>query len=130
VEVEEPPKFEGRCLFQTLSPIVASTGVRKGSKMEHRFLSPDEDDFWRVLETNLRRKALVLDIVPSREPLSFELVGRWRSKLFRVHGTMVRGFEMKFQVTGDAELLRIGYEAGFGERNTQGFGMVKMLRQT
>jgi CRISPR-associated endoribonuclease Cas6 len=28
-EVEESPKIEGRCLFQTLSPIVASTGVRK-----------------------------------------------------------------------------------------------------
>jgi CRISPR-associated endoribonuclease Cas6 len=127
VEVEEPPKFEGRCLFQTLSPIVASTGVRKGSKMEHRFLSPEEQDFWRVLETNLRRKAVVLGVEASSDALRFASEGKWRSKLFEVQGTKVRGWEGRFWVEGDPALISIGYEAGFGERNAQGFGMVKLV---
>lgn len=127
VEVEEPPKFEERCLFQSLSPIVASTGVRKRGKIEHRFLSPEEQDFWRVLETNLRRKATVLGIEASPNALQFAREGEWRSKLFEVQGTKVRGWEGKFWVEGDPELIRIGYEAGFGERNAQGFGMVKLV---
>jgi len=127
VEVEEPPKIEGRCLFQTLSPIVASTGVRKRGKMEHRFLSPEEQDFWRVLETNLRRKAMVLGVEASPDALRFSSEGKWRSKLFEVQGTKVRGWEGRFWVEGDPDLIRIGYEAGFGERNAQGFGMVKLV---
>ena len=127
VEVEEPPKIEGRCLFQTLSPIVASTGVRKGGKIEHRFLSPEEQDFWRVLETNLRRKAIVLGVEASPDALRFSSEWEWRSKLFEVQGTKVRGWEGKFWVEGDPALIRIGYEAGFGERNAQGFGMVKLV---
>ncbi|MCD6222629.1 MAG: CRISPR-associated endoribonuclease Cas6, partial [Thermoplasmata archaeon] len=37
--------------------------------------------------------------------------------------------EMVFEARGSAELLSIGYEAGFGERNSMGFGMVKMARR-
>jgi CRISPR-associated endoribonuclease Cas6 len=46
-----------------------------------------------------------------------------------VQGTKVKGFELQFWAEGNPELLKIGYEAGFGERNAQGFGMVKVLRQ-
>ncbi len=126
IEVEETPKFERRCLFQTLSPIVASTGIRRGEKLEHKFLSPDEPDFWRVIETNLRRKAQALDLTVSSEPLKFQLAGEPRSRLYEVQGTKVRGFEFKFWAEGDPKLLKVGYEAGFGERNAQGFGMVKV----
>lgn len=128
VEVEEPPVLTGRCLFQTISPIIASTGVRKGERMEHRFLSPDEPDFWRVIELNLRRKATVLGVNITSGELKFTSVGKWRSKLFEVQGTKVRGWEGKFWAEGDSELLKCGYEAGFGERNAQGFGMVKLIR--
>jgi CRISPR-associated endoribonuclease Cas6 len=30
-------------------------------------------------------------------------------------------------VRGSAELIEIGYEAGFGEKNSMGFGMVEMI---
>jgi len=63
----------------------------------------------------------------STNALQFVSEGNWRSKLFRVQGTKVRGWEGKFWVEGDPELIRIGYEAGFGERNAQGFGMVKLV---
>ncbi|MCS7264995.1 MAG: CRISPR-associated endoribonuclease Cas6 [Armatimonadetes bacterium] len=128
IEVEELPNFTGRCLFQTLSPIVASTGVRKGEKLEHKFLSPNEPEFWRVVEMNLRRKAQALDLEFADEPLKFEPVGEWKSRLYEVQGTKVRGFEGQFWAEGNSELLKIGYDAGFGERNAQGFGMVKLVR--
>jgi hypothetical protein len=33
---------------------------------------------------------------------------------------------MRFQVSGPPELIRLGYDASFGERNAQGFGMVRI----
>ncbi|RKQ88680.1 CRISPR-associated endoribonuclease Cas6 [Brockia lithotrophica] len=125
VVVEENPELSGFRLFQTLSPIVVSTGIRRGKKLHRRFLSPDEPDFWRNLEANLRRKAQALGWEVPPEPLTFKPVGKWRSRLYEVQGTKVRGFEGKFWAGGNKELLSIGYEAGFGERNAQGFGMVR-----
>ena len=34
---------------------------------------------------------------------------------------------MKFVAHGDTELLKLGYEAGFGEKNSMGFGMVSIM---
>ncbi|MCS7188082.1 MAG: CRISPR-associated endoribonuclease Cas6, partial [Armatimonadota bacterium] len=56
-------------------------------------------------------------------------VGEWKSRLYEVQGTKVRGFEGRFWAEGNPELLKIGYDAGFGERNAQGFGMVKLVRR-
>lgn len=127
VEVEETPQFSGCGLFETLSPIVASTGMLKGERLEHRFLSPEEPEFWILLERNLRRKAQALGEEVSPEPLRLEAMGKWRSRLFEVQGTKVRGYEGRFWAEGDGRLLWVGYEAGWGERNAQGWGMVRLV---
>jgi len=127
IEVEKTPTFKNPCAFKTLSPIVVSSGVYSGKKLEHRFLSPQEDEFWRIVELNLRRKALVLGINVFQEPLRFQSIGEWRSKLLEIQKIKVKAWEGSFSVEGCLELIKLGYEAGFGERNAQGFGMVKIL---
>jgi len=39
--------------------------------------------------------------------------------------TNIIGFLAPFTVIGSPELIRVGYEAGFGEKGSMGFGMVK-----
>jgi CRISPR-associated endoribonuclease Cas6 len=39
--------------------------------------------------------------------------------------TRVKAIECPFTVTGQSELIKIGYECGFGENNPMGFGMVR-----
>lgn len=128
LEVEEAPEIIEPCIFQTISPIVASTGIRKAEKLEHKYLSPEDHYFWKVIKGNLQRKAQALGISYSCHPLSFTPLGKWQSKLFTVQGTKVKGFMGRFLAEGPSELLRLGYEAGFGERNAQGFGMVKLVK--
>lgn len=130
VEVEPLPELSGRVLCETISPLVASTGLRKGDKLHKRFLSPDEPDFWRVLDLNCKRKAAALGLLlPEEEAgIRFEMRGKWRSKLLRAHGTQVRGYEGRFVMEGEKRLLLLAYEAGLGERNSQGFGMFRVLR--
>ena len=38
-----------------------------------------------------------------------------------------RCVEMVFVAEGSKELLEVEYKAGFGERNSMGFGMVKVV---
>lgn len=42
-------------------------------------------------------------------------------------GTQVRGYEGRFLMEGEKIFLHVAYEAGLGERNSQGFGMFRVL---
>ncbi len=120
-----PPTFAETMTLVTLSPIFASTGFRDAEgRFRKRFLSPAEPDFARVLTENLRRKFSALRDEVLEGELRFEWLDEPKSKLMRVNGVKVRGWMMRFRVSGPADLIRLGYDAGFGERNAQGFGMV------
>jgi len=40
--------------------------------------------------------------------------------------TRVKAIECPFTITGPPELIKVGYECGFGENNAMGFGMVRV----
>lgn len=126
VEVEPIPVFKGPCLFRTLSPIIVSTAVKSGCKLEHKFLSPLDPKFWQNVELNLRGKAEALGMVVGGAGVKFEVIEGVRSRLFEVAGIKVRGYECMFWAEGDERLLQVGYECGLGERNGQGFGMIRL----
>lgn len=128
VEVEPQPDLSEEVLCEMISPLVASTGVLNGERLQKRFLSPDEPGFWQVLTQNLMRKASVLGLnVHSDAVVRFVRVGEWRSRLLLAQGTQVRGWEGRLLVQGDRQLLLVAYEAGLGERNAQGFGMFRIM---
>ncbi|MCS7242611.1 CRISPR-associated endoribonuclease Cas6 [Candidatus Caldatribacterium sp.] len=128
VEIEAPPMFAGQLLCETMSPLVTSTGTRKDTKLHKVFLSPEDPRFSVLVRKNLLRKARAFGIADvSEEHIFFEPVGEWRSKLVTVQGTNVRGYEGRFRMEGDARLLALAYDAGLGERNSQGFGMFRVV---
>ncbi len=130
VEVEPEPSLTQPVLLETLSPITVSTGVRRGDKLLKVFLSPQDPDFERIVNDNLRRKAQVLgEKIPGKAFLRLTPKEPPHSKLVWTQGLKVRSYEGKFEARGNLRLLRIGYESGFGERNSQGFGMVRVLRE-
>lgn len=123
----EPYFYPGeKVVLETLSPIVASTGVVEGNKMRKIFLHPEDREFSRVITENLQHKAVAIfgERIPEGrveiKPLEY------RSRLVAVYGTKVRCYEGVFEVKGSPELIKLGYEAGFGERNFQGFGMMRL----
>ncbi len=131
VEVLKRPSFEPRMSFRTLSPIVISTGeVDAGGRFHKRYLSPEEPEFSRILEENLRRKyQACYGKEPSEEGISLEFLRAPQSKLLDYKGIKIRGWFMHFIAQGSAELIELGYEAGFGENNSAGFGMVEVIEE-
>lgn len=128
MEVECIPEIDGKMWCETMSPVVASTGIKKEGKLVKRFLSPEDPDFRRVVEVNLLRKAKALGISFDRAPdINFEPVGKWHSRLITVQGINVKGYEGRFWLEGDENLIQLAYDAGIGERNSQGFGMFRFL---
>ncbi len=137
IEVLETPAFSQSMSFRTLSPIVVSTGEKSGDGTFHkRFVSPSESRFYEILEGNLHRKYRVYygkDAPQERlifEPDQGFIAHRERiSKLIDYKGIKIRGWMFPFRTEGNSKLIQIGYEAGFGEGNSAGFGMVEVTRE-
>ena len=132
-ETLPPPVFTGRMRFRALSPVTET--VSEGQK-HPRFLAP-EDDWSEVIRRNLLRKyAALYGHEPADTSLRWEWDtdylaeaarrGRRASVLVDICDTKIRGWLAPFTVEGSTALIELGYEAGFGARNSMGFGMVEV----
>lgn len=127
VNKETPRSFESRKgRFIAISPIVGSV---YDSQKAHKYLSPDDPAFWKVISMNLSRKWAALTGEEAAGEVRFEpdlgYIQRKRtSKAITVKpGEVVIGHMVPFAAFGPSELLALGYESGFGSRNSLGFGM-------
>ena len=132
-ELVPPPIFHERMKFRALSPITETTN---GEREHPTFLSLT-DDWSEIIQRNLMRKYQALH---GRAPEDARLVWAWNqsyiakaesrgsrlSVLADVHGIKIRGWLAPFIVEGSRELIKLGYEAGFGARNSMGFGMAEV----
>jgi CRISPR-associated endoribonuclease Cas6 len=131
VEAMSEPDFSSEMSFACLSPIVVT---RSGGPGEYaHFCTHEDPDFSERIKSNLIRKyELVYGNTP--EDIDFEMhfdtdyisrrSGRV-TKLINVRGTQIRGVLAPFRAYGSPELIKIGYQCGFGERGSMGFGCVE-----
>ncbi|NTW56544.1 MAG: CRISPR-associated endoribonuclease Cas6 [Chlorobiaceae bacterium] len=135
----DPPEFSGDMRFIMLSPLVCS--IKPDHEKNPQYLYPGDQEFERVLLENLCRKYHALH---GREyagdPSGFaftidqlyvaKMGGRVQKLITLKEGRSdeikVRGTLAPFRLEAPKELTEIGYECGFGEKNSQGFGMVKV----
>ena len=77
----------------------------------------------------LQAKAITSTEKVNNEDINFQVLNEPRSKLlhFSSKDIRVRGYLFEFKITLPVPLLKIAYLAGFGEKNSQGFGLVKEL---
>ncbi|MBC7330035.1 CRISPR-associated endoribonuclease Cas6 [bacterium] len=116
------PSFPQTSHFSTLSPISVSTGFKQGEKFLKRYLSPDEELFPKLLKDNLLNKAEAFWLPPGE--LDIEVKPPFRSRLFKIKGIDVRGWDMELIIRGDNHLINLAYDVGLGEHNACGFGML------
>lgn len=115
--------------FTCLSPVVAALPLPDGRT---RYLRPSDGDlFGEAVRRNLVRKHRLLYGEPpadDRLALTFDPAYLARTgggtKLITFKGIRHVGAFCPFTASGSIELMRVGYETGFGEKNAAGFGMV------
>ena len=122
IKVLKEPEFKDRMRLKTLSPIVVSTSraaVEKGKKED---LLPTDEEWYTFFNKNLKKKYLQFFGKEKNEELKIKIY--WsKPKKYHVPGP-VTAFKMEFEVQGDPELIKLGYQSGFGRRTAQGFGCV------
>lgn len=126
------PKISSTETIGMQSPItVYSTLKTQDNKSKTYYYSPYEQDFTRLIESNLKKKySLIHDKEPkddqtlSIKPLK---VSKNSEVIIRYKGTIIKAWRGVYILEGDPELIKVAYDAGLGNKNSQGFGCFKFL---
>ena len=141
VETIKEPSISGEEKFICLSPICTSTVRIKNGKREQHFLNymdpKERSKFIQNIKSNLIKKYKTiyekdyrngnLDFQFSFDP---EYIVKKEGKISKLisfkNNIKIKAYEAPFTIKADPELIKIGYDCGFGEKNSAGFGMVKV----
>ncbi len=95
---------------------------------------PDDPAFSDLIRQNLIRKHdAIYGKPPQNDALTFSFDEKYIrrkqghvTRLVDYKGIKVRGILCPFHVSGSTALIQVGYECGFGDKNSSGFGMVEV----
>jgi len=118
----ELPAISPTRTWRTTSPVVVSTW--DGRSRHPIYRNGSEPEFVQALEANLLSKWEAFNNKKwEGENLNIRV---WspKSTLVPVFNINVRAWYLRLQIWGPPELIRFAYDAGLGEKNSQGFGMI------
>ena len=141
-QVESLPEiiFKDEMKFKLLSPMILSTKQVHKGKLKPYYLryGDDPDEFNRIFNDNLRNKYEALtEKKPGNKTVSFNWDMDYIKKTELKHKRLTRKQTIKegtpeetevvgnlipFTAKGDIDLIKVGYEVGFGSMNALGFG--------
>ena len=135
VETLPMPEFKETTHFKCLSPIVVSTMRERGGKLMPYYYRPHDPALSEAIRQNLLQKhEAIHQCPPDDERLSFTIPEGYKPKSRLItlkegtpEETQIKAFETYFDLTGSVELMRVAWECGVGEKNSQGFGMVEVV---
>lgn len=135
IETIAIPNFTTEMRFSCLAPMMVAVKEERNGRIHKHYVRPDEHRFSELIRQNLVEKYRRLH---NSEPTDgqLEFCFDWEdikrrggvekiSKLIKYKNIDIRGYLAPFIVKGSKELIQIGYECGFGNANSQGFGMVE-----
>jgi len=128
------PSFTGENLrVKAISPItVYSTLYTKEGNKKTYFYHPTEDGFQEGIKNNLLKKAIVARKEFKENDLYFKLkplkVNNKDQKLVYYSDFLIKGWMGEYLLEGAPSLLEIAFRSGLGAKNSQGFGMVELVK--
>jgi CRISPR-associated endoribonuclease Cas6 len=133
IHVLPEPDLTENIKVKALSPITSySTMYRKDGSPYTVYHSPAETEFKNQIHENLVKKYRLVNrnvSIPEGK-ISIEPIGTPRQQiaLFKKEDPRpIKGWWGIFRIKGPVELIRVGLDAGFGAKNSGGWGCVEML---
>lgn len=132
----EPEIASGQpVIVKAISPITAYSTLQTpdGNKKTY-YYAPQEKEWSEALVSNLKRKAKALGWAADIDNDLLEAgvrphkVRSGDQKILNFKGTVIKGWTGLYEVKMPEPYFRLAYDAGFGAKNAQGFGMVGVVR--
>ncbi|MBC7330022.1 CRISPR-associated endoribonuclease Cas6 [bacterium] len=133
VGVKFTPQVREEETIRMLSPMtVYSTLMTATGGRKTYYYNPREEEFSRLIKENLIKKYKVIygEYRGSEEFIIEPIkVGRGDEKIINYKGTWIKGWMGIYKIRGEPELIKLGWDAGLGAKNSQGFGCFEILRE-
>lgn len=132
IEALKTPEFSSKSEFKTLAPIIVRTKKEIDGELKIWDLAPS-DKFFKSLENNLIKKYIKFNNLTKTDKKiniysDMNFVKRKRISINKGNATTHhRAYMMNLILEGDLDLIEFAYDVGIGEKNSMGFGMVKLL---
>lgn len=132
IEALKTPKFSSKSEFKTLAPIIVRTKKEINGELKIWDLAPS-DKFFKSLENNLIKKYIKFNNLTKTDKKiniysDMNFVKRKRISINKGNATTHhRAYMMDLILEGDLDLIEFAYDVGIGEKNSMGFGMIKLL---
>ncbi|MEJ5305699.1 MAG: CRISPR-associated endoribonuclease Cas6 [Ignavibacteria bacterium] len=143
VELIPDPEITNEMNFRLLSPLVLSTLVLRNGRLSPYYLRINDPGIEENLLQNLVRKYRLIykqDIKVDDFYFEFdkEYIEKKKgvvSKLITIaegskNESKIKGIMCDFKIRTNPELIKVGYECGFGSKNSMGFGFVEVNGKT
>lgn len=144
MEEVPPPTFTAEMNFKLLSPLVLSTYETDPTKNQQYYLrfSDDLNIINRVFNNNLKNKYKIIHQKEyTGEDLSFKWDNNYINRMLSKKKRIVKKIPIyskgrpiyiiannaPFKLSGSPELIELGYETSYGEKNSMGFGMAAVV---
>jgi len=128
IEVVTTPRIEEEVIIRMLSPVtIHSTLKNPEGKNITYYYKPNEKDFSSLIEKNAKKKYSLINkneannLYLKIEPFRFSVKKNFSVVIFK--GTPIEGYTGIFKLKGSRELIMSTYDAGLGDRNSEGFGL-------
>ncbi|MDO5851596.1 MAG: CRISPR-associated endoribonuclease Cas6 [Methanobacteriaceae archaeon] len=131
IELIPEIKINNKMKFNTISPIIVRTKKEINGKLKIWDLSPSPD-FFKGLEKNLVKKfnSFNNSNITDKIFISSDMrnVKRKRIGIKKDNNYIYqRAYMMDLILEGDPKLIKFAYDAGIGEKNSMGFGMLDVF---
>jgi CRISPR-associated endoribonuclease Cas6 len=128
ISCEDYQITESRIEIEMLSPItVSSTNADK----YRRYFNPLDKEFYELVLANFKRKYCAFSGENPESQVIFKnmLISTKDKRVTKYRGGIILSWKGNYQLIGDLKYLNFLYNTGLGSKNSQGFGMFKVLRQ-
>lgn len=131
INAEYPIFKDRKSKVEMLSPVVIYSSIKIDGKNKTVYYSPEDSIFSEKIKENLIRKYTAIHgQEPEDDEFIIKYIGKKEPKksVIRYHKTMINGYNGRYLIEGNPELIRLAYFVGIGSKNSQGFGCFKLLK--
>lgn len=135
IETMDSEEIYEEMRFRCLSPITVSDQTAGYNRNFLRYCRLGEKFYQRIRENLINKYRFLYHHDPPDTSLEFRFIENYIrkrnqkiTKLIHFQQRKILAYLSPFYVKGNKELITLGYECGFGEKNAMGFGMVDFLK--
>lgn len=120
-----------RISVRTLSPVVAySTLLKADGKKYTCYYQPGDPDFQRICAENLRKKFVAFALEdPPQEQVMIKPLTQPILHVIRYKDIIIKGYSGELELSGPKPLLQTAIDGGLGSKNSQAFGLIRLVER-